>query len=232
LLSTPDVGDSPRIVVAVALALAGGCGARIDADPGNGGAPDARELSPSDDVDARVTPDGAPSGPADAAADNACGVPATQGDLGTLVAAAELREQGDNDNGEYIYSLAATTPASAAAMDPQPDAIYVELWDNYGGFGDAPAAPGTYPIAGDELSYQTCGVCVFVLADVNDDGQANRILMAVSGTVTVLAVSPAAGSAVEVAIEDVTFTEVDDNFEPLASGCTSPIARGELDGTL
>jgi len=105
--------------------------------------------------------------------DNACGVPQTQGDLGALAAIGSAQTQGGTAN--LVYALVGGTPGTADAATP--DAIYVELWDNYGVFAGRHASPGHLRDRRAELDYATCGVCVFTLADVAM-GQATRILEA------------------------------------------------------
>jgi len=220
-------GVKARLVLSLALAA---CGARIDTD--NPGSPDGRDFVPSG-ADADLggsVPDAAPAGPIDAAPDNACGVASTQGDLGTITAAGSVTSQGQQ--GLNIYSLIAATPDTAA--DPAPDAIYIELWDNYGAFLNGTARTGTFPISGDELSYQTCGVCVFTLADVDPNNGPTHLLLATGGSVTVNAVSTTLGGALSVQVQGVAFQEVDaQNFQPVpGSSCTSPVSNARLDGTV
>lgn len=194
------------------------CGARVDGagvDPPDAGPPD---------VDARPDPPDATT----VVPDNACGVPQDQGDLGTLAAAGDARSQGGTAN--FVYTLGSYTPASIDTAAP--DAVYVELWDNYGAFLGRHATPGTYEITGDELSYATCGVCVFTLADVAN-GNATRILEATGGTITIYAVSPSVNAPLSVEVDDVTFQEVSpQDYTPLASSCPSPLDRARLDGTV
>jgi hypothetical protein len=218
--------SSSLVGVVAAIALATGCAARAegsfdddddrpDADPGIFDEPDARPL-----------PDGAPA----VAPDNACGVAASLGDLGALTATAQLATQGQSSL--RIYSLGAPTPATAQTATP--DVVYIELWDNYGAFANTVAQPGTYVIAGPELSYATCGVCVFALADVTDMAGPARILQATAGTVTVHAVAAAPGAPLAVEVQGVQFQEVDPAmFQPVqGSTCTSPLAHGRLDGVV
>jgi hypothetical protein len=218
-------GDVRTFALAVLVCA---CGARVD---GDFGAPDGRMTASGVDAPTGSDPADAPptTGPVDASPDNACGVPANQGDVGTLAATGELRSQGSGDL--YVTSLLAPTPASAS--DAQRDAIYVELWDDYGAFLGGHAAPGTFPITGDELSYATCGVCVFTLANVDANGAPQKFLLATSGTVTIEQVSDDAGDPLAFTTTNILFTEVDpDQFEPVGSDCPSPLAHARLTGTV
>ena len=199
-----------------AVALLAGCFARAG---GDGDSPDAAGPLPIPDAAADAAP---------IVVDNACGVATDQGDVGTLAADARVRNQGSTSR--KIYRLGAPTPRTE--NDPRPDVIFIELWENFGAFAGTTAHPGTFPIAGPELDYQTCGVCVFTLADVDDDNGATRILFATAGQVTVNAVGPAAGTAVSVEVESVVFQEVDQEFQPVGSNCPSPLQHGQLDGVI
>jgi hypothetical protein len=208
-----------RIAGLTVLVMAG-CGAHVDnpgTDPPDGGDPRDRDAAP-------LAPDAMTT-----VVDNECGVAETQGDIGELAALGERRDQGQP--GRFIYALYAPTPATAA--DDEPDVIYIELWDDYGVFLGDRARPGTYAITGDELAYDTCGVCVFTLADVDPQDGANRILLATGGSVTVIEVSPVPGTPLEIELDDVRFREVDpQDFTPVGgSDCDSPLAHGRLDGT-
>lgn len=198
------------------LVVLAACGARVDSP----GQPDA-----DDDRDARSTPDAAPP---DAVADNACGVAAAQGDIGTVAAVGSAESVGD---GLLLYRLGAPTPMTAT--EAAPDAIYIELWDDYGVFLGDRVQPGTYAITGEELEYATCGVCVFTLADVAN-GEATRTLLATGGTMIIHAVGNEPGDPIDVEIVDVTFREVDpDNgYDDVGSSCASPLDHGRLDGTI
>jgi hypothetical protein len=214
---------SSLVGVVAVLAAAGGCAARAElADDDDGGGPDAGFVP--DPPDAAPGPDATPA----VAPDNACGVASTLGDLGTLAATAQIQAQGQT--ALRVYSLAAPTPATAQAAAP--DVVYIELWDNYGVFANGAAQPGTYVIAGDELSYATCGVCVFALADFQPMANPLRILQATAGTVTVHAVGTAPGAPLAVEVQGVQFQEVDAAmFQPVpGTSCTSPLAHGRLDG--
>lgn len=197
------------------------CGARVDGDG----------LDPPDGTPSR--PDAEPQpDPPDATTvvpDNDCGVPESQGDLGTLVANGDARSQGGTT--DFVFTLASYTPASADT--PSPDAVYVELWDNYGVFAGRHATPGTYEITGEETSYATCGVCVFTLADLDGSGTASRILEATSGSITIYSVAPAMDAPLSIEVHDATFQEVSpQDYSPLASDCPSPLARARLDGSV
>src|SRR5204862_149930 len=83
-----------------------------------------------------------PDAAAMVAADNACGVASTQGNLGMLTGQAGAGPQGTTT--QMTYSVSAETPSTASQATP--DVVYVELWDNYGIYAGGPAHTGTFTI--------------------------------------------------------------------------------------
>lgn len=184
------------------------------------------------DAAVQQRPDAAESQP-DAAAivDNECGVASSQGDLGSLIGTVGVGAQ--DGTGTQVHAVSAVTPQSA--MQTTPDVVLVELWDGYGVFAGGAARTGTFAITGDETKYDTCGVCVLVLANVANDVP-TKLLLATAGTVTVSSIAAAAGQTTQVTVTDASFVEIalvaDQGYQPVGSTCPSPISRGELRGTL
>jgi hypothetical protein len=218
-----------RSVLPVLLLIAA-CEARLEG-PGTldreGLGPDAAVVTQGPDA-AIAQPDAAPA----VAADNACGVASTQGNLGTLMGQSSVAQQGTTTS--MIYSVGADSPLTANQMAR--DVIYVELWDGFGAFAAGPARTGTFTISGDETDYDTCGVCVLVLANYANNTAA-KMLAATSGTVTVTSIGTAAGQTTAVTLTNISFTEIalqaDQTYQAVAgSTCTSPISNAALSGTL
>jgi len=94
--------------------------------------------------------------------------------------------------------------------------FYVELYDGYGIFTDAPPAAGTYQITGEDVAYSTCGVCVsLVIATETTD----VVYMATEGSVTIESVDGNfTGSAT-----GLRFAETEDGDVPTPGGCTGAI---------
>lgn len=179
------------------------------------------------DAAAQNTPDAAPM-----VTDNACGVASDQGDLGMLSGAAGSQTQSSTTT-QRVSFVEAVSPLTASQATP--DVVYVELWDGYGAFTGAAAHAGTFTIAGAETDYDTCGVCVLMLADVANNTP-TKLLLATSGTVTITSVGTATGQTTEATVTNASFVEIsqqNNDYQPVVgSNCPSPISHVELRGTL
>jgi hypothetical protein len=143
-----------------------------------------------------------------------CAVPAT---LGSAMSnqLAQRRNQSGSQGALQLYVVNGDFDAAAA-----PDRLQLELWDQSGPFaGDVLA--GTYPIAGDDASLASCGVCLLALGDVAATGQPSTVLFAQSGSVTIDSVEPTlSGSITGAELVEVDLT----TREPVAGGCATTIA--------
>jgi hypothetical protein len=167
------------------------------------------------------------------AMDNACGVVANPGDLGTLTgyAGAQLQQNSTTDRIRWVGS-----PTQATATTASPDEVYVEMWDKYGAFNGVAAHTGTFTLSGDDLDYDTCGLCVLVLANVTNNNP-TKWLFATAGTVNITAVGTNTGQQTAVTITNASFSEItyDQNTgwsKVAGSTCTSPISHVDVRGTL
>ena len=187
--------------------MAAGCGAQLGDGLGPADASVGLDaLRRYGDAPLDAAPDGPPIAP-----DNACDVPSSQGDLGALTASAIV-----TGPAPFIYDLEVTTPASAGA--PAPDQIIVELWDGFGAFLNTTVAPGTYQISGDDTSYETCGICVLELANVDSSDTPTHMLIAQTGTVIVHAVGTTVGAELDAEVTDATFEEIDpSSYAPITT---------------
>ena len=81
-------------------------------------------------------------------------------------------------------------------------------------------APGMYTISGADAGYNTCGLCVNIIADIVTGSGPSKFYFATSGMVTLTSTaSPIAGSA-----QNLQFVEVDINSgNPVPGGCTGSI---------
>lgn len=188
------------------------------------------QLGPSE-VDVR--PDTAPAHP-DAAlpVDNECGIAANQGDLGTMTGAAGARAQSATTTAQTYFVAA---PTSLSAMQPVPDILNIELWDGYGPFANGTARTGTFTISGDDTDYDTCGICVLMAANL-DDNKPARLLLATAGTVTVTSIAMASGQSTVVDVANASFVEItyvqDQGYQSVTTtNCPSPIAHALVRGT-
>jgi hypothetical protein len=181
----------------------------------------------------RVSADAAPADGPTLVADNACGVASDHGDLGSLMGQAGSVLQ-DATTTNRIHYISAPTPLTAAQAAP--DIIVVELWDTFGAFAGGVARTGTFQIAGAETDYDTCGLCVLMLANYANDTPA-KLLLATSGTVTVTSIGTGAGQTTQVGVSNASFVEItsvpDMGYQPVASSnCPSPISKAALSATL
>jgi hypothetical protein len=121
------------------------------------------------------------------------------------------------------------------------DALYLELNGQFGGFGSGDIMPGTFPIAGAELEYNTCGVCVQLWPQsVDASGHvpvtanylANERYMATSGTVTLTMAGGGSGSILAGSLANVAFQHVmigagrAQNYSP--DDCSSTLGSGSF----
>jgi hypothetical protein len=132
---------------------------------------------------------------------------------------------GDASDPDLLTS-AASLDSSAASLT---DYFVLELYKGYSSFGTK-IAPGRYPITGDELDYETCGVCPLIRADCSYDGVCQQIFYATGGTVTITSVYP----NLAFTVENLTFAEVAIDpgtraSTPLSGGCVSAIDSGSFD---
>lgn len=214
-----------------ALLVLVGCSARLGG-AGGGVADENDDLRP--DAALITSADAAPDSPMPiAAVDNACGVASNHGDLGSLTArAGSVLQDGSTTN--RISYVSAPTPLTATQAAP--DVVVVELWDNFGVFAGGAARSGTFQIAGTETDYDTCGVCVLMLANYANDTPA-KLLLATSGTVTVTSVGTGAGQTTQLSVANASFVEIAANAETgyqtvAGSNCPGPITKAALSGTL
>ena len=134
-----------------------------------------------------------------------------ESDCGPVVCYAET-SYGDATLTNQASSADAANGYIAIAGDldanTPPDLLYVELYEGFGIFANG-IGPGTYTIAGAELNYSSCGLCVRILTEVdpstgpNDDGY-----LATGGSVIIdtvdLNTNEIAGSASGLTFEHVT----------------------------
>jgi hypothetical protein len=218
------------LVRAALLLLLVGCSAQLGAGGGSSTTgDDDSELAPDAAV---ILPDASPDA-TPVAADNACLVASDFGALGDVRGTA-VSELQDSTSTLRVSWVEAPTPSSST--QDAPDVLVVEMWDDFGVFTGTVAKPGTFQITGDETDYDTCGVCVLLLANNVNDTPA-KMLLATSGTVTVTSVATAAGQTTQVSLTNASFVEISydatNGYQTVAtSTCPSPIDSVGLTGTI
>jgi hypothetical protein len=145
------------------------------------------------------SPQDAPKPPIDAPPSANCLVPATYGDAGTKTGTT---------------TLGPTTATIVLDATPPRDSFFLKLVAGKGVFTGG-LANGTYTIAGADLMQGNCGLCVNILADIGNTGP-SKFFFATSGTVTLTATSPPAGS-----LTNVMLRETDANGVPQGTCMTA-----------
>jgi len=138
-----------------------------------------------------------------------------------------------SDQGATMYADGAEI---FAALNTDTDVLYLEAYNGYGAFATHDFGPGTYTIAGDELSPIDCGLCVYLYTDASDYPSSfvgtpagDYGYFATGGTLTITSVLP----NIVATVSNLTFEHIaaDANGDPIAAadGCTSAIASASID---
>jgi hypothetical protein len=154
------------------------------------------------------TPD-APSPDADNSA--TCLVPGSYGDLGA--------KSGTTTMGPSTLTI--TLDAG-----PPRDSFFLKLVSGKGVFAGG-LATGTYSIAGVDASFNDCGLCVNVIADIVAGSGPTKFYFATSGSVTLTATTPPAGTLSDVQLVEVNLA----SGTPASSGCASDIGMLAFSGS-
>ncbi len=106
----------------------------------------------------------------------------------------------------------------------------MELVAGLGVFADG-LVPGTYTLSGDELSYETCGACILLFANAEDDNA--QIYMATGGTLKLDSVQgQLTGSVSNLTFQHVTIDEKSLVTTPVNDGCVSAITSASFDAVI
>lgn len=140
-----------------------------------------------------------------------CLVPSSYGDLGA--------KTGTTTMGASTLTI---------TLDPGPprDSFFLKLVSGKGVFSGG-LATGTFSIAGVDTSFNDCGLCVNVIADIVTGSGPTKFYFATGGSVTLTATAPPAGT-----LSNVHLVEVDiGTGAPAASGCASDIGMLAFSGS-
>ena len=127
--------------------------------------------------------------------------------------------------------------------DASADLLLIQLYDNFGEFAGGQIRTGTFSIEGDEVAVQSCGICIRLLADVQEDAEGNPTVtkeyIAIGGSVTVDSIGTRTGNEIAGAYSGqatgLVFGEVDPDDKlggALAGGCETEIERVTWDETI
>lgn len=141
---------------------------------------------------------------------------------------------------QFGQADAATNPTqlvwgATLNADTMPDIVQLELYKGLGAFTNTEIVPGNYPLTGEELNYETCGVCVifYTDADLNGTAFADNYFVT-GGTVNITSVSPnITGTLTNLTLEHVTIDEANNyHSTPVGDGCNSAITSLAFDATV
>ncbi len=110
-----------------------------------------------------------------------------------------------------------TTSTIVLDGGPPRDSFFLKLNAGDGVFA-AGLANGSYTLAGADLDFSNCGLCVNIIADIVSMQGPTKFYFADAGMVTLTSTSPPAGT-----LSNVTFKEVTSGGAPVASGCVASI---------
>jgi hypothetical protein len=154
------------------------------------------------------------AGPVDADPNGRCLIPASYGGLGAEIGAADV--------------TGANSITITLAAGPPKDDLFLAFTAGKGAFANG-IKPGTYPITGDDTSFNTCGLCTTVLAHIDAQTGPAKFFFADSGTVTLTTATPTAPSTPSQFIgsaENLHFVEITigtGGAAPIQGGCTTAI---------
>src|SRR5690606_38445984 len=144
--------------------------------------------------DAMTTPD-APGGGADADDSARCLIKGDFGAVGSVTGTAGMAQGA---------TTVTVTLDPGMPPDNARDTFFIRLVPNQGVFSGG-LAPGTYTISGAEASYNDCGLCVHIIADIRAGQGPSKFYFADAGSVTLMSTTaPIMGLAT-----DLHFAEID-----------------------
>jgi len=114
-------------------------------------------------------------------------------------------------------TLGPTTLSVVLDGGPPRDTFFIKLNTGKGVFSGGALMNGTFPLAGADLEFNNCGLCINIIADVGTMGP-QKFYFADAGTVTLTSTQPPAGS-----VADVTFKEYTSAGALVPSGCVASI---------
>lgn len=100
---------------------------------------------------------------------------------------------------------------------PPRDTFFLKLNAGKGVFASG-LANGSYTLAGTDLDFNNCGLCVNIIADIVSMQGPTKFYFADAGTVMLTSTSPPAGT-----LSNVTFKEVTSGGAPVSGGCVASI---------
>lgn len=113
-----------------------------------------------------------------------------------------------------------TTLTITLDAGPPRDSFFIKLTTGKGVFANG-LATGTFSIGGVDASFNDCGLCVNIIADIVTGTGPQKFYFATSGSVTLTSTSPPIGS-----LQDAQFVEIAfPAGTPVPGGCDGSITR-------
>lgn len=154
------------------------------------------------------------------------------GAAGALTASAYFAS---DPNMPALYKISFTAPLEPTI--PQ-DIFFFEVFTGYEPFGTStaptPAIAGTYQIAGNQLQYADCSVCLTLGSNATADSYEDDF-MATGGTVNITEIGDAVGENLNVTFSNLTFEQVtiaSSTSTPVGNGCTTSIESASFTAQL
>lgn len=103
---------------------------------------------------------------------------------------------------------------------PPKDDFFIKLTPGKGVFAGGALTTGSFPITGADARFADCGLCTNIIADIVTGQGPTKFYYTDSGTVTLTATDPIAGSA-----QNLHFVEIDiNNGLAVPGGCTTTVS--------
>jgi hypothetical protein len=125
------------------------------------------------------------------------------------------------------------------ALNADTDLIHLWVYDGFGSFGTGSAdkiKTGTYPLTGNETSFATCGICLFIDTDFVSGGMPKDTYFATGGSLNLTSVGSNgsgtfAGTLSNVTLAHVTINQTDGTTTAVGD-CNSAITSLAFSGPL
>jgi len=119
---------------------------------------------------------------------------------------------------------AATTVSITLDAGPPRDTLFLRMTPGTGALSGG-LVPGTYPLAGVDINYNQCGLCVNIIADIVPGQGPTKFYMATGGMVTLTSVTPPLVGSVS----NLNLAEMELSSGALIpGGCTTSIAAASF----
>jgi hypothetical protein len=109
------------------------------------------------------------------------------------------------------------------------DLLSIQIYEGFGAMSGG-IQTGTFTLGGDDLNFETCGLCVLLYANSQAEDGTFQTYMATGGTVTLTSVDGRfTGSVSDLTFEHVTVDEDTFHTTAVGDGCVSAITSGSFD---